>query len=65
MQQMAQYIQMLEQQMQSSQPAMQARGWAGNGFGGGGFMGNLVTGLGLGAGMGVAENLVNDIFSGF
>jgi hypothetical protein len=32
---------------------------------GGGFVNNLVTGLGLGAGIGLAEDVVNDIFRAF
>ncbi len=71
-QQMAQYIQMLEQGMQSHpQAPVQPQGWAnglgggGSGFGGGGFMSNLVSGLGVGAGFGIAENVVNDIFNAF
>lgn len=64
-QQMAQYIQLLEQQLQTHpQPTVQPRGWyqAGGGMGGG-FLGNLVSGLGLGAGFGIAEDAVNDIFN--
>lgn len=76
-QQMAQYIQMLEQGMQSHpQPPVATQGWAnGMGAGGGfgsagsagrsGFLGNLVSGLGVGAGFGIAENVVNDIFNAF
>ncbi|HQT27507.1 MAG TPA: hypothetical protein PLK99_13075, partial [Burkholderiales bacterium] len=64
LQQLGQYIQILEQQMQTHpQPMMQSMGW--NGFGGGGFMGNLVSGLGLGAGIGIAEDIVGDIFNSF
>jgi hypothetical protein len=63
LQQMGQYIQMLEQQLQTHpQATLQPRGW-GNALGGGGFMGNFVGGLGLGAGIGVAEDVVNDLFN--
>jgi hypothetical protein len=62
--QMAQYIYSLENQVNSApQPGFQTRGWSGPAaMGGGGFMGNLVSGLGLGAGFGLAEDVVNDIF---
>jgi hypothetical protein len=85
-QQMAQYIYALENNlgaMQSQaamhpQASMQPRGWAGQPWGAqayqayptypsyptatSGFMGNLVTGLGLGAGFGIGEDLVDSIF---
>jgi hypothetical protein len=65
LQQMAQYIQGLEAQMQSHpQPTLQPRGWAqAPAFGGGGgFFGTMLSGLGLGAGVGIGQDLVNDIF---
>jgi hypothetical protein len=66
-QQMAQYIYSLENHVNTvPQPGFQTRGWATPApMGGGGFMGNLVTGLGLGAGFGLAEDVVNDIFRAF
>jgi len=64
-QQMAQYVQQLEQQLQTHpQPTIQPRGWAQQ-AGGGGFLGNLVSGLGMGAGFGLAEDVVGDIFNQF
>lgn len=68
LQQMAQYIQGLEAQLQSHpQPTLQPRGWMqAPAFGsGGGFFGTMLSGLGLGAGMGIGEDLVNDIFRAF
>lgn len=67
-QQMAQYIHMLESNLQMQpQPTFQPRGWATQPYPtmGGGFMGNLATGFGLGAGFGLGEDLVNDIFGGW
>ncbi|MHB1202472.1 MAG: hypothetical protein ACYCZC_04935 [Acidithiobacillus sp.] len=72
MQQMAQRLQQMEMQMQSMgqggmNPGMQQRPWgnpAGPGMGSG-LMGSVVTGLGLGAGFAVADNIVNDIFDAF
>ena len=68
-QQMGQYIHTLEGQLQSHpQPTVQPRGWFGSGGGygsGGGFMSSLVSGLGMGAGFGLAEDAVNDIFNAF
>ncbi len=65
--QMAQYIYSLENHVNSApQPGFQTRGWsAPSPMGGSGFMGNLVSGLGLGAGFGLAEDVVNDIFRAF
>ncbi|HEX4023109.1 MAG TPA: hypothetical protein VHX52_00150 [Steroidobacteraceae bacterium] len=64
LQQMAQYIQVLEGQLQTHpQPTVQPRGWMqGPSFGGGGFFGTMLSGLGLGAGMGIGQDLVNDVF---
>lgn len=74
-QQMAQYIHALESNlaaMQPQMPPMQPRGWAAQPWGAqpyqsyptatSGFMGNLATGLGLGAGFGLGEDLVDSIF---
>jgi hypothetical protein len=77
-QQMAQYIHALESNLAAMQPQapMQPRGWAAQPWGGqqqyptyqpyptatSGFMGNLATGLGLGAGFGLGEDLVDSIF---
>ena len=76
LQQMAQRIQQLEMQMQGmGQPAGmnpnmgQQRSWnapmQGQPGMGGGFLGNVMTGLGLGAGFAVADNIVDDIFDSF
>ncbi|MCE5387863.1 MAG: hypothetical protein K0041_04700 [Acidithiobacillus sp.] len=72
LQQMGQRIQQLEMQLQQmGQPGMnpaayQQRPWNAPAPGmGGGFMGNVMTGLGLGAGFAVAENVVDDIFNMF
>jgi hypothetical protein len=77
-QQMAQYIYSLESNLAAMQPQMpmpmpmQPRGWAAQPWGApsyqayptatSGFMGNLATGLGLGAGFGLGEDLVDSIF---
>lgn len=67
-QQMAEYIHVLESNLGSQQyqqmPPIQPRGWAQQSYAGtgGGFMGNLVSGLGIGAGMGLGEDLVDSIF---
>jgi hypothetical protein len=70
--QMAQYIYSLENHVNAPQPGFQTRGWAApvgpvgaSAPMGGGFVNNLVTGLGLGAGIGLAEDVVNDIFRAF
>jgi hypothetical protein len=69
--QMAQYIYSLENHVNTPQPGFQTRGWApvapmgASAPMGGGFVNNLVTGLGLGAGFGLAEDVVNDIFRAF
>jgi hypothetical protein len=74
-QQMAQYIHALESNLAAMQPQvpLQPRGWAAQPWGAqpyptsyptasSGFMGNLATGLGLGAGFGLGEDLVDSIF---
>jgi hypothetical protein len=73
-QQMAQYIHALEGNLAAvqSQVPMQPRGWAAQPWGAqayqayptatSGFMGNLASGLGLGAGFGLGEDLVDSIF---
>lgn len=66
--QMAEYIRTLEAQLQTHpNPTTQPRGWAGrNAYGGGGgFWGNVTSGLGLGAGFAVASDVVNDLFNAF
>lgn len=63
--QMAEYIRNLEQQLATHpSPSIQPQGWA-NSIGGGGFLGTVTSGLGLGAGLAVGENVVNDLFSLF
>lgn len=63
LQQMGQHIQELENGMNSHpNPPVQTRGW---GMSGGGFLSTLTTGLGLGAGMAVGEDLVDDVFNLF
>ena len=60
--QMAQYIHALE----SHVAAMQPRGWSAQPYassGGGGFMGNVMSGLGMGAGFGLASDLVGSLFN--
>jgi len=72
-QQMAEYIHSLETHVSSlpqaypAYPAYQTRGWAAQPYAGtgGGFMSNVVSGLGLGAGFGLASDLVSSIFSGW
>lgn len=64
-QQMAQYIHSLESNLASApQMGFQPRGWYTQPYpnNSGGFMGNVVTGLEIGAGFGLAETLVEDIF---
>ncbi len=64
--QMAQYIRALETHSNSAQqPSFQTRGWASQPYAasGGGFMGNVMSGLGLGAGFGLANDLVSSIFN--
>ena len=65
-QQMAEYIHSLESHINSQpQPAYQTRGWSQQSYagGGGGFMSNVMSGLGMGAGFGLASDLVGSIFS--
>jgi hypothetical protein len=71
-QQMAEYIHSLESHVNSlpaqpSYPAYQTRGWAAQPYAGtgGGFMGNVMSGLGMGAGFGLASDLVGSIFNAF
>ena len=64
--QMAQYIHVLESHLNTvPQAGFQTRGWAAQPYYGssGGFMGNVVSGLGLGAGFGLASDLVSGIFN--
>lgn len=64
--QMAEYIHSLETHVNSApQPTFQTRGWANQSYGGGGggFMSNVMSGLGMGAGFGLANDLVSDIFN--
>ena len=68
-QQMAEYIHSLETHVgslgQPAYPAYPTRGWAAQPYAGtgGGFMGNVMSGLGLGAGFGLASDLVSSIFN--
>jgi len=73
--QMAQYIQTLESHVNSvPQSGFQTRGWANQPWAnqpysqpyaqrGGGFLGNVMSGLGLGAGFGLASDVVGDLFN--
>ncbi len=65
--QMAQYIHALESHVASMpQATMQPRGWSAQPYaasGGGGFMGNVMSGLGMGAGFGLASDLVGSLFN--
>jgi hypothetical protein len=67
--QMAQYIHTLESHVSSMPQApernFQPRGWASQPYAssGTGFMGNVMSGLGLGAGFGLANDLVSGIFN--
>lgn len=70
LQQMGQYIRQLESQQaavgqNTPNMAQPNRGWANPGGFGGGFLGSMATGLGLGAGFAVADNIVDDIFNLF
>ena len=69
-QQMAEYIHSLETHVSSlpqqpNYPAYPTRGWAAQPYAGagGGFMSNVMSGLGLGAGFGLASDLVSSIFN--
>ena len=67
-QQMAQYIQQLEGTLATHPNApMQPTGWANQSpqASGGGFMGSLMSGLGMGAGFAVADDVVGDLFNLF
>jgi hypothetical protein len=64
--QMAQYIHALESHVSSvPQSGFQTRGWANQPYvgGGGGFMSNVMSGLGMGAGFGLANDLVSSLFN--
>ncbi|MGH8148981.1 MAG: hypothetical protein ACRETB_03245 [Steroidobacteraceae bacterium] len=68
-QQMAEYIHVLETHVNQLPPqpqqSFQTRGWAQQPYYGrsGGFMGNVMSGLGMGAGFGLASDLVGSIFN--
>jgi hypothetical protein len=69
-QQMAEYIHSLETHVNSlpqqpQYPAYPTRGWAAQPYAGtgGGFMSNVMSGLGMGAGFGLASDLVSSIFN--
>ncbi len=65
-QQMAEYIHVLESHVsQMPQQTFQTRGWSAQPYYGrsGGFMGNVMSGLGMGAGFGLASDLVSSIFN--
>lgn len=67
-QQMAEYIHSLETHINSQpQPTYQTRGWAQQPYArsGGGFMGSIMSGLGMGAGFGLADDLVGSLFNAF
>ncbi len=67
-QQMAEYIHSLETHINSQpQPTYQTRGWSARPYAGtgGGFMGSIMSGLGMGAGFGLANDLVGSIFNAF
>lgn len=64
--QMADYIRNLEQQLATHpNPGLQPQGWSNSMGSGGGFLGNVTSGLGLGAGFAVGEDLVNGLFNLF
>ncbi len=63
--QMAQYIHSLENHVSTvPQVGYQSRGWANQSFGGGGFMSNVMSGLGMGAGFGLANDIIGGLFGG-
>ena len=65
-QQMAEYIHQLETHVSSQpQPTYPTRGWAAQPYAGsgGGFMSNVMSGLGMGAGFGLANDIVSSIFN--
>ena len=66
-QQMAEYIRRLESDVATHpSPTVQPTGWANQPpMSGGGFLGSLTSGLGMGAGFAVADNLVGDLFNLF
>ncbi len=67
-QQMAEYIHGLETHIDSQpQQNYQTRGWSSQPYAGssGGFLGNVMSGLGMGAGFGIASDLVGSIFNSF
>ncbi len=64
-QQMAEYIHGLETHIDSQpQQNYQTRGWSSQPYAGssGGFLGSIMSGLGMGAGFGLASDLVGSIF---
>lgn len=64
--QMAEYIRNLEQQLATHpNPTVQPQGWSSGLGSGGGFLSNVTTGLGLGAGLGLGEDLVSGLFNLF
>lgn len=59
LQQLGQYIQTLEGELQTHPTTqVQPRGWGG----GGGFLSNLTSGLAMGAGFGLADDLISSLF---
>ncbi|MHB1870236.1 MAG: hypothetical protein ACYCT1_05205 [Steroidobacteraceae bacterium] len=65
-QQMAEYIHGLESHLNAQpQPNYPTRGWSAQPYAGtgGGFMGNVMSGLGMGAGFGLASDLVGSLFN--
>ena len=64
--QMAEYIKTLEAQLSTHPaPAVQPRGWMAQPSGGGGFWSSVTSGLGVGAGFAVANDLVGNLFNMF
>lgn len=63
--QMAEHIHNLEQQLDTHpNPTVQPRGWGAQSTpSGGGFWGNVTSGLGMGAGFGIADSLIGGIFN--